>query len=86
LLVVLVRNKTDFIAVRLVRCSQPILAGQLADLGLGVIPKRKEHLAQLRLAEPVEDVGLVFGGINSLFQYKAISFQLTAISRLRADS
>jgi len=41
LAIVLIGNKTDFIAVRLVGCAQVVPAGNFTDFGFGEVAKRK---------------------------------------------
>src|SRR5450759_1150069 len=68
LTIVLVRDKTDFVAVGFIRGAQAIFARQLADFRFGEPSQREKEMGQLFLAETVEDVGLIFGGIDGFLQ------------------
>ena len=59
--VVPLRDEADLHAVGLFRHGQAKVPGQLADLGLGVVPQGEDQLPQPGLGQPGQQVDLVVG-------------------------
>ena len=62
-----VRHEADLLGIGLLGHGQADLLRDPADLLLGVVPQGHEGRGELVLAEPVEHVGLVLGGMQGLF-------------------
>src|SRR5688572_18161969 len=58
--VVAVGNKTDLLAIVLLRDRNAKLARKLAHLGFGVAAQREQSASKLRLREPEKKIGLIF--------------------------
>ena len=54
-------DEADLHAVGLFRHGQAKVPGQLADLGLGIVPQGEDQLPQPGLGQPGQQVGLVVG-------------------------
>ena len=61
--VIVVGDEADLLAFRLVVHRQPLLAGQPADLRLGIIADREEHVGEQFGTQPEEHVGLVLARV-----------------------
>ena len=66
--VIAVRDKTDILAVRLVRVDEALLLGNLTDLCLGIGPQREKCMGKLLLGHGVKDIALILGVIQPFFQ------------------
>ena len=65
-----VGNKADVLAVRLFPVVKALGFGDAAGLLLGHFSQREEGVPQLLLSHGIEDVALILGRIQRLFQEK----------------
>src|SRR5207248_6531481 len=69
--VVVVRDETDLLAVRLVRNRKIPASRIFADRLLRTVADRKDSLGQLLLCEREEEVGLILGRVDAAPQHVA---------------
>ena len=68
-LIVILRHKTDFLAIRLMRYRKMVLLRQFPCMYLGIAPKRHEKMLQRLLIQMVERIRLILLHIDALCQH-----------------